>query len=116
MRLTDRQRGILGYVRRNYQCWIDEINTMSESRAIRYDVDKVQTSPEDKMLDMAIRIEKLQERVDKVDRCLQRVYVTDGRVRVMRMAFCYGQRVDDNEYHRTKAIFADALLEEFKRR
>ena len=116
MKLTDRQRDILGYVRRNYHVWVDEIETMSDSRAIRYDIDKVQTSPEDKMLEMALRIEKCQERIDKVERCLRRVYVTDNRVLTMRMAFCYGQRIDDNEYHRTKAIFADALLEEFKRK
>ena len=114
MKLTDRERKMLSYIRR-YPEWVDLVNTMSTVRAIAYDTDRVQTSPQDAMLDIAIKIEDYQERINKVEYALRAAYKTDEKVNRMRLVWCYGKR-DLNKYeiYRGHKLFARILTEQFK--
>ena len=113
MKLTHDERKMLSYVRR-YPEWVDAINTMSTVHAIAYDGDKVQTSPQDMMLDIAIKIEDYQERINKVEYALRAAYVTDEMVNKMRLVWCYGKR-DLNRYeiYRGHKLFARILVDKF---
>lgn len=91
MNLTPLERKTLNYIRA-YPDWVAQIENISTVRAIAYDSDKVQTSPDDTMLELAIRIEDFQERIEKVEQCLLEVFGTDERIKQMRAAFCYGKR------------------------
>lgn len=97
MRLTDKETRLIRYIR-HYPEWVDTIETMSTARAITYDGDKVQTSPQDVMLQMAIQIEDYQERIDKVDKCLRNAFQEDGLVSIARRVFCYQERIDVTKY------------------
>lgn len=90
MQLTKDEIRILHLVR-HYPEWVDTVNTISTVRAITYDGDKVQTSPEDTMLEMAIQIERFQELIDCVEYCLKVAFVTDGKVDRARRILCYGE-------------------------
>lgn len=115
MRLSDEQTRILRYIR-HYPDWLNSAVTMSTVRAIQYDTDKVQTSPEDAMLSIALQIEDYEERIAKVDRCLAHVYQTDGMIIKARKAFCYGikKALSNYEYYSRRRMLADCLLEVFK--
>lgn len=115
MKLTHEQDRILKYIR-HYPEWVDTIETMSTARAIAYDSDKVQTSPQDMMIQMAIQIEDYEERIRKVERCLAHVYQTDGMISKARRAFCYGipKAMTKYEYYSRRRLLADCLLEVFK--
>lgn len=114
MRLTQEQADILKYIR-NYPSWIDTIETMSTVKAVQYDTDKVQTSPEDMMLSIAIQIEDYEERIEKVDRCLAHVYVTDTMIVKARKRYCYGIRnaMSNYDYYSRRRLLADCLIEVF---
>lgn len=114
MRLTREQADILKYIR-NYPAWIDTIETMSTVKAIQYDADKVQTSPEDAMLNIALQIEDYEERIQKVERCLAYVYETDELISRARKAYCYGnfRAISKYEYYSRRRLFAICLLEVF---
>lgn len=115
MELTKDQREILRYIR-HYPEWVSDIETISTARAISYDGDRVQTSPDDVMLNIAIRIEEDQEKIDRVERCLLRVYATDTLINQMRGVFCYGQkpRGKRQTFFRMRRVFASELVKEFK--
>lgn len=115
MELTKDQREILRYIR-HYPEWVSDIETISTARAISYDGDRVQTSPDDVMLNIAIRIEEDQEKIDRVERCLLRVYATDTLINQMRGVFCYGQkpRGKRQTFYRMRRVFASELVKEFK--
>lgn len=115
MRLTDEQNKILRYIRQ-YPDWLNSAVTMSTVRAITYDTDKVQTSPEDMMMNIALQIEDYEERIEKVERCLAHVYQTDGMISKARRAFCYGipKAMTKYEYYSRRRLLADCLLEVFK--
>lgn len=115
MELTKDQREILRYIR-HYPEWVSDIETISTARAISYDGDRVQTSPDDVMLNIAIRIEEDQEKIDRVERCLLRVYITDTLINQMRGVFCYGQkpRGKRQTFYRMRRVFASELVKEFK--
>lgn len=110
MNLTPEERYILQYIR-HYPDWVASIENISTVRAISYDSDKVQTSPDDTMLDLTIRIEEYQERIDKVERCLASAFGTDARIKQMRLAFCYGKRprMRAKTYCAMRKIFAEKL-------
>lgn len=114
MKLTQEQAEILNYIR-NYPSWIDTIETMSTVKAIQYDADKVQTSPEDTMLNIALQIEDYEERIRKVERCLAYVYETDELISRARKAFCYGvlRAMTKYEYYSRRRLLAMCLLEVF---
>lgn len=115
MELTRDEREMLRYIR-HYPEWVADIETISTARAISYDGDRVQTSPDDVMLNIAIRIEEDQEKIDKVERCLMRVYVKDNLINQMRGVFCYGQkiRMRKQTFCRMRRVFASELVKEFK--
>lgn len=115
MRLTQEQADILKYIR-NYPSWIDTIETMSTVKAVQYDTDKVQTSPEDAMLNIALQIEDYEERIQKVERCLAYVFETDELIIRARKAFCYGisRALTKYEYYSRRRLFAMCLLEVFE--
>lgn len=115
MELTKDQREILRYIR-HYPEWVSDIETISTARAISYDGDRVQTSPDDVMLNIAIRIEEDQDKIDRVERCLLRVYATDTLINQMRGVFCYGQkpRGKRQTFYRMRRVFASELVKEFK--
>lgn len=112
--MTYDERQILHYIR-HYPEWVSDIETISTARAISYDGDRVQTSPDDVMLNIAIRIEEDQEKIDKVEKCLMRVYFTDALINQMRGVFCYGQkpRMKRQTFCRMRRVFASELLKEF---
>ncbi len=112
MKLTRDERKVLSYIRR-YPEWVDAINTMSTVHAIAYDGDKVQTSPQDMMLDIAIKIEDYQERINKVEYALRAAYVTDEMVNKMRLVWCYGKRMDRDQIYRGHKLFARILVDKF---
>ena len=113
-RLTDAESKIIRYIR-HYPEWVSTIETMTTARAITYDSDKVQTSPQDVMLQMTIRIEEYQERIDKVDRVLEEIYVTDSVINEMRGWFCYqkGRTMKDKQFYALRKAFAGRLVEVF---
>lgn len=115
MDMTSDEREILRYIR-HYPEWISDIETISTAWAISYDGDRVQTSPDDVMLNIAIRIEEDQEKIDKVERCLMRVYMTDTLIDQMRGVFCYGQkpRIKRQTFYRMRRVFASELVKEFE--
>ena len=113
-RLNAAQREILHYIR-GYPDWITEINTIADTRqAITYDDDKVQTSPEDKMLELALRMDELYDKVSKVEASLMAVYPDEIRTDA-RMCFCYGMRSELPKYkfYKLRRIFANNLLRVF---
>ena len=113
MRLSESERKILRYIRQ-YPDWLNKAVTMSTVRAIQYDSDKVQTSPEDVMLNIAMQIEDYEERIQKVERCLAHVFETDTMISKARKAYCYGQKaMSKHEYYSRRRLFADCLLEVF---
>lgn len=115
-RLSAAQREILHYIR-GYPDWIAEINTIADTRqAITYDDDKVQTSPEDKMLELALRMDELYDKVSKVEASLMAVY-PDGIRQDARMCFCYGRRsmLPKYKFYKLRRIFANNLLRVFGR-
>ncbi len=114
MGLTEAQERILKYIR-HYPEWVDSIETMSTVRAIQYDGDKVQTSPEDTMLAMALQIEDYEERIQKVEKCLKAVFETDDYIIRARKAFCYGikRKLTKYEYYSRRRLFAEKLMEAF---
>jgi hypothetical protein len=118
-RLNAAQREMLHYIR-GYPDWIAEINTIADTRqAITYDDDKVQTSPEDKMLELALRMDELYDKVSKVEASLTAVYPDEIR-QDARMCFCYGKRSEFREKHKSKfykyrRAFANNLLRVFRR-
>ncbi len=115
MRLTEEQTKILQYIRQ-YPDWLNSAVTMSTVRAIQYDGDKVQTSPEDMMLNIALQIEDYEERIQKVERCLATVYQTDTMISRARKRYCYGIRsaLSNYDYYSRRRLMADCLLEVFK--
>lgn len=115
MRLTEEQIKILRYIRQ-YPEWVSDIETISTARAISYDRDKVQTSPEDMMLNIALQIEDYEERINKVERCLATVYQTDTMISRARKRYCYGIRsaLSNYDYYSRRRLMADCLLEVFK--
>ena len=115
MRLTEEQIKILRYIRQ-YPDWLNSAVTMSTVRAIQYDGDKVQTSPEDMMLNIALQIEDYEERIEKVERCLAHIFQTDTMINKARKAFCYGipNAMNKYDYYSRRRMFADSLLEVFK--
>lgn len=115
MELTKSERYMLHYIR-HYPEWVSDIETISTARAISYDGDRVQTSPDDVMLNIAIRIEEDQEKIDKVERCLMRVFDTDNLINQMRGVFCYGCKVKMRRqtFCRMRRAFASELVKEFK--
>lgn len=112
--LTEEQNRILRYIRQ-YPDWLNSAVTMSTVRAIQYNTDKVQTSPEDAMYNIAVQIEDYEERINKVERCLATVYRTDTMINKARKAFCYGQKnvLTFYEYYSRRRMFANCLLEVF---
>ena len=119
MRITFAEHEILSYVRRHYPSWVSEIETASDSRAIRYDGVRVQTSNQgDSTYELALRVSEYQDKVRLVDGCLKRIYVTDERVQRMRRAFCFNDmsQITKNEYYETRQILAEALIEAFGER
>ncbi len=115
-RLNAAQREMLHYIR-GYPDWIAEINTIADTRqAITYDDDKVQTSPEDKMLELALRMDELYDKVSKVEASLTAVYPDEIRTDA-RMCFCYGMRSELPKYkfYKLRRIFANNLLRVFGR-
>lgn len=116
MKLTEAERGVLNYIK-HFPEWVSEVNTLADMRnAITYDSDKVQTSPNgDIVMDVALRIEAAQEKIDKVNSALVMVYQTDERVNSMRRVFCYGDktRMRVREFYSLRKAFASALLEVF---
>ena len=115
-RLNAAQREILHYIR-GYPDWIAEINTIADTRqAITYDDDKVQTSPEDKMLELALRMDELYDKVSKVEASLTAVYPDEIRTDA-RMCFCYGRRsmLPKYKFYKLRRIFANNLLRVFGR-
>lgn len=114
MRLTEEQNKILRYIRQ-YPDWLNSAVTMSTVRAITYDTDKVQTSPEDMMMNIALQIEDYEERIEKVDRCLAHVYVTDTMIVKARKRYCYGIRnaMSNYDYYSHRRLLADCLIEVF---
>ena len=96
MTRTYLDRKYLHYIR-HYPEWVDKINTMTTVRAITYDSDKVQTSPGDEMLEIAIQIEAYPDKINKVDKCIEAVYGRDEVAHAMRNWYCYG--IWDNFRH-----------------
>ena len=116
--LTPAQREILSYVRRNYPDWVTEIDTASDSRAIRYDGVKVQSSnTSDSTYELAVKVGTLVVKRDKVDRSLDRVFISPEAIEKMRRVHCYGETwlIDRHELSVTRDILSRALLEEFKK-
>ena len=114
MKLTSEQSRILKYIR-HYPEWIDTIETMTTVRGIQYDSDKIQTTPEDMMLALALQIEDYEERIRKVERCLAHVYVTDTMIVKARKRYCYGIRnaMSNYDYYSRRRLLADCLIEVF---
>ena len=115
-RLNAAQREMLHYIR-GYPDWLAEINTIADTRqAITYDDDKVQTSPEDKMLELALRMDELYDKVSKVEASLTAVYPDEIRTDA-RMCFCYGRRsmLPKYKFYKLRRIFANNLLRVFGR-
>ena len=113
MKLSTQECKILQYIR-HYPDWVNSIETISTVRAIRYDGDKVQTSPQDEMLEMAIKIEAYQERINAVEMALQNVWPKDGIRNKARRAYCYGVRcMTDYEYYSLRKAFARELIRIF---
>ena len=115
-RLNAAQREMLHYIR-GYPDWLAEINTIADTRqAITYDDDKVQTSPEDKMLELALRMDELYDKVSKVEASLMAVYPDEIRTDA-RMCFCYGRRsmLPKYKFYKLRRIFANNLLRVFGR-
>lgn len=117
MRLTDKEIKVLRYIR-HYPEWVSIVETLCDMRsAIVYDGDKVQTSPDgDVVIDLVVQIEGAQERIDKVERTLTKVYQTDERIRDARMVFCYGGRsmMKKREFYAMRKVFAQELVEVFR--
>lgn len=119
MKLTEEEVRIMRFIRR-YPEWVNEVNTLSDSRtAIRYDLDKVQTSAtSDAVFDLAMQIEHYQECIDKVNYCLERVYITDMRISMARQIFCFGKnptRHGKSTIYMQRKAFASALIEAFRK-
>lgn len=114
MKLTHDERKALSYIR-HYPDWVHMIEDISTVHAIAYDTDKVQTSPQDEMLDLAIRIEDYQERINKVECALREAYRTDEKVNAMRQVWCYGRRdlLRKSEVYRGHKVFAQLLVDKF---
>lgn len=116
MKLSEKEKHILEYIRR-YPEWVSIVTTLCDMRsAITYDADKVQTSPNgDTVIDLVVQIEAAQERIDKVERCLTYVFKTDDYISRARKAFCYGikRELTRYEYYSRRRMFAVCLLEVF---
>ena len=116
MKLTEAERGVLKYIR-HYPEWVAEVETLADMRnAITYDSDKVQTTPNgDIVMDIALRIEAAQEKIDIVNAALVTVYKTDAKVNSMRRAFCYEEKpvMKKREFYILRKMFAGTLLEMF---
>ena len=115
-KLNHAQREILRYIR-HYPDWVAEINTIADTRqAITYDDDKVQTSPQDRMLELAIRIDKLYDKVAKVEDSLMAVYPEEIR-QDARMCFCWGwhSKLPKYKFYKYRRAFANNLLHEFRK-
>ena len=114
MTLTRDEKAILQYIR-HYPEWVNQINTISTVRAIAYDGDKVQTSPEDTMLELAIRIEEYQEKIDAVEYCLNVAFETPTRINRARQIFCFGKSIktvgDWQTFSAQRKHFAKELME-----
>lgn len=114
-KLNAAQREILIYIR-NYPDWMAEINTIADTRqAITYDSDKVQTSPQDRMLELAVRIDELSDKVSKVEASLQAVYLKEELIWDARSCFCYGKQstLPKYEFYKRRRAFANNLLKMF---
>jgi len=116
MKLTDREQGLIRYIRQ-YPEWVSTVECLCDMRsAITYDADKVQTSPNgDTVIELVVQIEAAQERIDKVERCLANVYRTDERINDMRNVFCYGgkSKMRRREFYTLRKLFAGELVEVF---
>lgn len=114
MGLTQEEYRVLHYIR-DYPEWINEIETLADSRtAIRYDTDRVQTSLyPDSIMELALKIEDYQERVNEVDRALYNAFKTDGKIQTARRVFCYNERtrIGRGQYYSWRRILAKELLE-----
>lgn len=117
MKLSEEEHRVLHYIR-DYPSWINEVETLSDARtAIRYDKDRVQTSMyPDGVLDLALKIEEYQERINEVDTALKRAFTTDGRIYLARRVFCYNERnkMSRGKYYAWRRILARELIKEVK--
>ena len=86
-KLTPQQRKARRYAQ-NYPYYEAKVDALSDMRqAIRYDVDKVQTSPEDKMLERAIEMDVCTSAMIRIDNALVRTFHQDYEP--VRQILCY---------------------------
>lgn len=118
MKLTHEERKILLFIR-HYPEWVAEVETLADMRsAITYDADRVQTSPSaDGVLDIAMKIDNAQKKIDWVDSALEKVYVTDVMTKKMRQVWCYKRydMVKKCEMYKNHKLFAQTLLSTYKK-
>lgn len=118
MKLTHEERKILLFIR-NYPEWVAEVETLVDMRsAITYDADRVMTSPSaDAVVDIAIRIDNAQKKIDWVDSALEKVYVTDVMTKKMRQVWCYKRYdvVKKCQMYKDHKRFAQTLLSTYKK-
>ena len=74
----------------NYDAWMAEIRSLeNQSKAIRYDKDKVQSSGDyNATEDAAMEILELRNKIERIDKAIEAV--SGGLDRYIRLAVCYG--------------------------
>lgn len=86
-KLTPQQRKARRYAQ-NYPYLEAKVDALADMRqAIRYDVDKVQTSPEDKMLERAIEMDVCTSAMRKIDHSLWIAFGVD--MEPAKQVICY---------------------------
>lgn len=90
--MTPAEQEMLSYIR-HYPEWWAIVQSEADSRqAIRYDLDKIQCSPNgDGVFNLAMQINDCETRILKVEHCLWDVGRVNTRVDLLRDVFCYGE-------------------------
>jgi len=124
-KLTKEQRTAFNYAL-TYPENETRINALRDNRrAIRYDTDKVQTSPDDPMFSLMVQLTRLTTRNANIDDALLEVFGKYGNtaLQMAKEMLCYGRKMAEveakhgrlpighNEYYRKRREFWTVLSE-----
>ena len=106
------EQGIMHYIRHYPEWWATVQSTADIRQGIRYDMDKIQTSPNgDIVFNLAMEITDCESRILKVERCLWDVGRTDTQVALLREVYCYGKhKMRKGQYYKWFHKLAKRLL------
>lgn len=110
-----KEQSIMSYIR-HYPEWWNIVRTTADIRqGIRYDLDKIQTSPDgDIVFNLAWQISECEDKILKVERCLWDVGRVNTKVSLLRDVYCYGERkkMRKGQYYKWYHKLAKRLLME----